>query len=98
LEITKEQEFYQRLRNGGKWLYRHNLIFYDPIFDEIDFSWKYWNILERIVCFFIGHKPEQFYRLSKKDEKGLADKMGCMKAEICCTRCWREIGKKHLEI
>ena len=86
----KEQEFYRDLRRGGKWLYRHGIITYDELFDEIDFSWKYWNILERIVCFFIGHKSEQFYRMAKKGEVPLADKMGCVKAEICCTRCWSE--------
>lgn len=89
----KEQEFYKGLRHGGKWLYRHNLIFYDEIFDDIDFSWKYWNIPERIVCYFIGHKPEQFYRLPKEGEEQLIDKMGCVKAEICCTRCWSGLEK-----
>ncbi len=84
----KEEKFYDKLKHGGKWLYRHNLIFYDEIFDEIDFNCKYWNIPERIVCFFIGHKFEKFYRLPKENKTGLPDKMGCVKAEICCIRCW----------
>lgn len=91
LTDAKEQEFYDRLRNGGKWLYRHKLIFYDPVFDDLDFSWKYWNIFERIVCYFIGHKSEQMWRLPKLGEVGLPEKMGCVSAGICCTRCWKYI-------
>jgi len=87
----KEQKFYNNLRRGGKWLYRHKLIFYDELFDDIDFSWKYWHVCGRIVCFFKGHKPEQMWRLPKDDEVGLADEMGCVSAGMICTRCWKDI-------
>ena len=90
--IAKEQEFYNNLRRGGKWLYRHNLIFYDELFDDLDFSWKYWYVFEKIVCYFIGHKSEQCYRLPKEGEIPLPDKMGCVKSHIWCKRCFQTIG------
>ncbi len=87
-----EKEWYKNMRPLGKLFYKMGLIFYDPIsFDgsNIDFSWKYWHIAERIVCHFKGHNPEQYYRLPKDGEVGLIDKCGTVKAEIRCHRCFR---------
>lgn len=91
--MTTEEEFYNNLRRGGKWLYRHKLIFYDPLFDDIDFSWRYWYIPQRIVCFFIGHKEEKIYRFPKDKEIGDPELCGCVYAGIHCARCWRTLCK-----
>jgi len=89
MKLSKaEQEFYKALRHGGKWLYRHKIIIYDELFDEVDFSWKYWHITDKIICFFKGHKPEQYYRLPKEGETPLDDKMGCVKDDVRCKRCF----------
>ncbi len=89
--MRTEEEFYNNLRHGGKWLYRHKLIFYDELFDDVDFSWKYWHIRGRIICFLIGHKEEKFYRFPKKDEKGDPALCGCVDAGVNCIRCWKTL-------
>jgi len=92
MSMDKEADFYIQLRHGGKWLYRRNLIIYDELFDDIDFAWKYWNVSQRIVCFFIGHKFEKYWRLPKDDEVGNPDKMGCVDAGFFCKRCHQTTG------
>lgn len=92
---SKEQEFYKNLRRGGKWLYRHKIILYDELFDDIEFSWKYWNISQRIVCFLIGHTFEQCWRLPKNGKVGLPDKMGCVSAGLWCKRCHITTTRKN---
>lgn len=89
--MRTEEEFYTGLIHGGKWLFRHKLIFHDKILDEIDFSWNYWHIVDKIICKFKGHIPEQYYRLPKEGEEGLTDKMGCVFDAVRCKRCWKTL-------
>jgi len=87
----EETEWVKQLRPLGKLFYKLNLIFYDKLFDDIDFNWKYWHVSDRIICHFKGHNPEQFYRLPKQCEYGNSEMMGCVKAEVRCKRCWQVI-------
>ncbi len=96
LKSQKEQKFYNQLRRGGKWLYRHGIISYDELFDELEFCWMYWNITRKIICVFKGHKAEQFYRLPKEGETPLLDMCGCVKDDILCKRCWKTLEENDI--
>lgn len=89
--MKAEEEFYNNLRHGGKWLYRHNLIIYDELFDEIDFAWNYWYLWQKFICRLKGHRPGKLYRCARDGETPLPDMAGCVFSHTECLRCHKTL-------